>query len=154
METLKAYLSGPILGKTWTEASIWRLQAEEELKPYYECLNPVGDEMPWPGVITNDLIPAQHSVWTLRRDLDWVERADVVLVNTDRWTSVGTIIEMGWAFALKIPIVVAGPQPDHHWLRQMVLVRFDELRCALRSLTEPVTVGYLTHARKNRYFLK
>lgn len=114
------YLSGPMAGLTQDQAQNWRSQVKHRLEPYIECLDPMrgivipkGKTLkPHYGQSTAKLDKrVDGSKYALTRDFLDTKRSDLILVNlleADK-ISIGTVMEIAWAYALQIPIVVALP---------------------------------------------
>jgi len=123
------YLSGPISGLSYAGATSWRKYATEQLKPIVglsplrdcdglteeQCLSHLG--------YPDKVLSTPKAIVT--RDRFDCTRADVVLVNLKGATrvSIGTIIEIGWADAARIPIVLVMDDCDlvheHAMVREM-----------------------------------
>lgn len=99
------YLAGPVTNTAWTKARDWRKLVTEELNDAgIEVLDPTRH-----GLLTIDALITEFCY-------NDVKRCDVILVNfldTDR-ISVGTLLEVGWAYALGKPIVLMSNQ-DYEW---------------------------------------
>ena len=138
------YLSGPITGCTYKGCTDWREYAAHVLaaagiqaispmraKDYLERLdNPIisghGREYAHMGVFSTP-----QAVVT--RDRFDTQRADIVLMNllgADR-ISIGTMVELGWADAARVPVVgIIEPQNnihDHMFVNQLIGFRVPTL---------------------------
>jgi len=114
------YLAGPITGLTWEQATQWRKDMINRFTDAsissggrnYICLSPLrGKEYLESESDIKDEY-AQHKMSTqkviTRRDLNDVKRSDLIIVNllkTGR-ISIGTILEIGAAAILNIPIIL------------------------------------------------
>lgn len=119
---MKVYLAGPITGLSYDGACTWRdtvaaACSEEGVKAYSpmrakEALEDVSDLSAWDYPDDGPL----SSRAMVKRDLSDVRRADVLLVNLIGATrvSVGTMVEIGYAHALNIPIIVAMEEGNIH----------------------------------------
>jgi nucleoside 2-deoxyribosyltransferase len=120
MRTPLVYLAGPIAGCTYGEAVDWRLLAKCQLgERGVEALNPMRakDRLSDPGYvdrISSTFQSYQHmgpfftSRGIMTRDHTDVLRADALLVNllgTPK-PSLGTVMELAWAYAYRKPAVV------------------------------------------------
>jgi nucleoside 2-deoxyribosyltransferase len=119
------YLAGPISGLTFDGASEWRDRARDELRTYgIEALSPLRSKEYLRAL--GELSPkcgreGKAGVLSLprgimRRDSFDVHRVSVVLVNligADR-VSIGTAMEMAWAWRAHIPVVVAMEDTNVH----------------------------------------
>lgn len=130
------YLAGPISGLTYEEASGWRNEITAELAKFdIKCLAPLRAAVHLrtrQGLLTDcEILPdcegAVKSMSTPRgvvaRDKFDATRCDVLLVNLlgAKKISIGTCIEIGWANALNIPIIVVmepGNIHNHAFIRE------------------------------------
>lgn len=103
------YLSGPILGVPPHEARWgWRAQASARFGYGIKVLSPMR---------TEDEFSDDHSA-LMRKDYFDIDRCDVMLVNVVGATrvSIGTVAEIGYAYAKGKPIVlVIDPADTIHW---------------------------------------
>lgn len=123
------YLAGGIAGLTGEEARKWRSHAERELNHYkIDVRDPMREKgkLDWDKPISGDfhayvdkgLFYTSKAIMT--RDFNDVKQADVLLVNLLGCTrpSLGTIMELAWAFAFQKPAVVciekSGNPHDNH----------------------------------------
>ena len=123
----KLYLAGPIAGLTLDQANSWRAQCVE-LMPWAHHLTPLRgkDCLKDAGPISN--VPYDHSVLTTskgvtRRDHWDCTRADAVLVNLSgaKKVSIGTVMEIAFAYDHRVPTVVVmeeGNVHEHIMLRE------------------------------------
>ena len=124
----KVYLAGPITGLTYAGCTDWREHARNRLnevgingvspmraKHYLEELSSIsgtGEEY------SQHVLSSQKSVLT--RDRYDTRTANVVLMNLldSKRVSIGTMIEMGWADAYRVPIVLViedgGVEENYH----------------------------------------
>jgi nucleoside 2-deoxyribosyltransferase len=115
------YLAGPITGLTYEDATLWRELLSEALNSYkIECLSPLRgkDYLLGAGVLTNgtyDGILTTGKAIT-RRDYFDCTRASCVLVNLLGTTkiSIGTVMEIAWAYEKGIPTVVIMEKNNIH----------------------------------------
>jgi nucleoside 2-deoxyribosyltransferase len=116
------YLAGPITGLTYEGATDWRNQVSERLNSYkIECLSPMrGKEyLQGKGALTSGtydgLLTTAKGI--MRRDHFDCTRATALLVNLlgTKKVSIGTVMEIAWAYDKRIP-VIAVMEPDnlHH----------------------------------------
>lgn len=113
------YLSGPMGGCTFEEMTVWREYVETRLhSPRVECTLPTRS-------FTPTHTPKETDRWVNRRDFFDCTRASVVLVNLlgMKTISIGTIMEIAWAYQKQIPVVVVcemdGPQ-NHPMLKDSI----------------------------------
>jgi nucleoside 2-deoxyribosyltransferase len=147
MKSFQVYLAGPITGLTYDGAEDWRAYAKAELAKYdIRGLSPLrakdylrqvngpisgtGEEYAHLGVLS---LP--RGVMT--RDRYDATRCDVLLVNllgAER-VSIGTVMEIAWADAKRIPIVVAmeakGNPHEHMMVAEAIGFRVTALEEAL-----------------------
>lgn len=116
------YLAGPITGLNFDEAVDWRTHAQRVLaangirgvspmraKEYLRTAGPLAAEGYYDRPLSNP-----KGITT--RDRFDCTRADLVLVNfvgAER-VSIGTVMELGWADANRVPIVVAMEEGNVH----------------------------------------
>jgi nucleoside 2-deoxyribosyltransferase len=142
------YLSGQISGLTYGDAQSWR-----DFAIRYLADRGIKGVSPLRGEKAHDASHAQISahgrdyakspLLTAKaitdRDRFDATRCDVMLVNLLDMTriSIGTMIEIGWADAHRIPIVLAAPEPgvahlhDHLMVNEIASVRAHTLEDAL-----------------------
>lgn len=146
------YLAGAIAGMTYDGAVDWRFQAWEQLKERgIETLNPMraksalGDQNG--GRISTDFRDYQRngafftSRGIMTRDFNDVRRCDALLVNLLglEKPSLGTVMELGWAYALQKPAVVAiegigNPHDNHPMIYEAIPFRVQTLEEAIDSI--------------------
>ena len=126
MSLPKAYLAGPISGRTYAGATDWREEMRWRLAPEIVGVSPMRGKdylasmdggiggSPDEAYMRN-AISSQRGI--IGRDRNDVRTADAVLMNllgADR-VSIGTMIEAGWADAWRIPVVlVIEPEGNIH----------------------------------------
>lgn len=105
------YLCGPIKGLTYEEATLWRQQVALKMNKNMITLDPLRDSV----ILKNEPILSDeyknhpfHSadMITTRDRIDCL-RADIVIANflNAKTVSIGSMIEVGWADAKRIPII-------------------------------------------------
>lgn len=125
----RVYCAGPVSGLSYKEAITWRRKVARRLKRHdIDALLPLTREKALrkekridprgypdvPGCRPNDVF---------RTDVDMLERADWVLVNLlgAKTVSIGTVWEIGWAYAHGVSVVLAmedGNPHDHLFITQ------------------------------------
>jgi len=117
----KIYLAGPVTGISYQEAYAWRHLVSVKIEIYnqrkstihhLETINPIFGQESLVGennikaFYDNDPLATQQAL--LQRSYFNVSRADVVLANVvnAKRLSVGTIMEIGWAYALRKPVIL------------------------------------------------
>lgn len=112
----KVYLSGPIAGLTFDEGECWRATVTKHLAQFgIDGLSPLrGKEfLRGKGPVGVGVQPYAQPMATddgiTTRDRFDTTRCDMMLVNLlgAAKVSIGTMIELGWADAARVPIVLA-----------------------------------------------
>jgi nucleoside 2-deoxyribosyltransferase len=137
------YLSGPIAGLTYTEGADWREYATRCFPPHIQGVSPLRGHRMLEGLgpIKNLMIdhPFRKDTAINRRDKFDTLRATVVLVNLLGTTkvSIGTVMEVAWAFDHGIPVILAiepeGNPHDHPMVRDCTSVRVASLDEAIEA---------------------
>lgn len=151
----KVYLAGPIAGLTYDGAEDWRSYARTKLaEAGIEGFSPLRAQeyLRRVGTLSNhghdrdDMSCMSTSRGITTRDRFDATTCDAMLVNLLDATkvSIGTMIELGWADAHRIPTVVAIPEgvhPHHHMMVEELTgfsVRsLDEAIHVLKSILRP-----------------
>jgi nucleoside 2-deoxyribosyltransferase len=133
----KVYLAGPITGLSYEGCTSWRDWAFKEL---YNAGHDGLDPMRAKGYLAReDCIGSDYdtvlscSRGIMTRDHWDCTRCDVLLVNLIGATnvSIGTVMEIAWAFECRIPIVLCiekeGNVHDHAMIREAVGFRVETL---------------------------
>ena len=135
------YLAGPITGFTFTEAQDWRTEAAKALdSDKIETLTPMRgkDFLVKEGVLHSgsygDTIASSKGI--TRRDMNDTTRSSVVLVNLLGATkvSIGTVMEIAWAYNHQIPCIVAMEKDNvhrHAMIEEATMYRTDTLKEAI-----------------------
>lgn len=112
----KIYLAGPITGKSWGESENWRDRFKQALKdtaPHIHGYSPLREksEILKKEAFINDsyentLFSSQRAI--MSRDFFDVQTSDAVVANLRDATtvSIGTVMEMAWAYQRRIPLIV------------------------------------------------
>lgn len=118
----KVYLAGPISGKSWGESENWRDRFKQALKdtaPHIHGYSPlrekseilqkeqfIGDHY------ENTLFSTQRAI--MSRDYFDVQTSHAVVANLTGATtvSIGTVMEMAWAYERRIPLIVISEFKD------------------------------------------
>lgn len=119
---MKIYLAGPITGCTFDECTDWRQDFIKRFKTHgVECLSPMrGKEyLKQIGEICGsypDFGPLASSRGIMTRDHWDCTRCDLVLFNLigAKTVSIGTVMELAWAWDHRIPTVVAMEDGNCH----------------------------------------
>lgn len=144
------YLAGGIAGLAGAEAVHWRYQAWLELKERgVETLDPMRAKTVLRGAaqISRNFHDHEHhgafftSQGIMARDFSDVKRCDALLVNLLGLTkpSLGTIMELAWAYALQKPAVVAiepegNPHDGHPMIHAAIPFRVASLQEAIDAV--------------------
>lgn len=149
MSSKALFLAGPLTGISYGDALDWRTYVESRLPPdvvAYSALR--GKEYVAKEAVLKDAYP-DHLLstpqGTITRDRFDVSRCDALFVNflkADR-VSIGTIMEMAWADAWRIPIILAmenGNIHDHAFVRQVAAFITDDLDEAIRTAVNVVAM--------------
>ncbi len=144
------YLAGGIAGLRGAEATDWRLDAAAALDIRdIECLDPMRAKAALSGQarISTDFNDYKDcgafftSKGIMTRDFNDVKRCDALLVNLlgAEKPSLGTIMELAWAFALQKPAVIAieasgNPHDNHPMIFEAMPFRVTTLDEAIDSV--------------------
>lgn len=146
------YLAGAIAGMKYGHATDWRHQTEYDLRVRgVETLNPMraksalGDQND--GRISTNFNDYARcgafftSKGIMTRDFGDVKRCDALLVNLLglEKPSLGTVMELGWAFALQKPAIVAiersgNPHDNHPMIHEAMPFRVETLEDAIDAV--------------------
>ena len=111
----KVYLAGPITGKSWEQSESWRdrfKQALADTAPHIHGYSPLREK----GFLINEkeisdsydgtLFSTQRAI--MSRDFFDVKTSDALVANLTGATiiSVGTVMEIAWAYQLRIPCII------------------------------------------------
>lgn len=128
------YLAGPITGLTFGECTDWRQYAVAELAKEgitglspmrgKEYLEAISKDIP----LTADgdkykiISPLSTNRGIIARDRWDATRCDILLVNMldAKMVSIGTVMEIAWADAVRTPIVLVSDEDDIHWKHGMI----------------------------------
>lgn len=138
----RVYLAGPISGLTYDDGNKWRLEAKAELEKYgIQAFSPMRakEYLRAEGVLTGSynhgLFSSSRNIMT--RDYSDCTNADVILCNLFGFSkpSLGTVMEIAWAFDHRIPLVVImekeGNVHEHPMIAEATGFRVDNLPDAL-----------------------
>ncbi len=141
------YLSGPISGLTYDDADNWRNLAKLTLErnSRIECLDPLrckeflrleGEISPndnYGNYIASDEFIGTRDHWD-------TTRCDLMLVNLlgAKTVSIGTVLEIGMAYATGVKIFVVmgrtGNVHEHCMIRNYTTMRFSEMESACAAI--------------------
>lgn len=136
--TFKVYLAGPIAGLTYDEGQDWREYAQAALASHFiNGYSPLRqkDFLRAAGVIgkTQFANPMATDRGIMTRDHNDCKTADAILVNLlgAKSVSAGTVMEMAWAYAYGVPLIVAmeetGNLHEHPMIRESIDFRVTTL---------------------------
>jgi nucleoside 2-deoxyribosyltransferase len=144
------YLAGAIAGISGQDATDWRLDAAFALNTRgVEALNPLRakDTLAQAKTIATDFHAYEHrgvfytSRGIMTRDFNDVKRCDAILVNLLGLAkpSLGTIMELAWAYAFQKPAVVAieaegNPHDNHPMIHEAMPFRVTTLDEAIDAV--------------------
>ena len=120
MHTYKTYLAGPITGLSFNGANDWREEVISSLPPHIIALSPLrGKEYLAQETSLKDSYD-MHVLSTAKaivtRDRFDATRCDVLFVNLlgAKIVSIGTVMEIAWADAHRIPIILIMEKGNIH----------------------------------------
>jgi len=143
------FLAGPLTGVPYKDALKWRSYVESKLPEGIAALSGLRGK----AYLSNEQVlkdaypehPLSAAQGTITRDRYDVAHCDALFVNfldTDK-VSIGTIMEMAWADARRIPIVLAmetGNIHDHAFVRQVAGFITRDLDDAIKTIVDVVTI--------------
>ncbi len=144
---MKVYLSGPISGLSYEEATKWRLFVTDVLNAFdIKTLDPMrGKEVLAGCALLNAETVIDHGIAPFdifQRDYCDVYECDVMLVNlTQRIDSIGTIMEIGWAEAMNKTIVLVTTEALFEKLHPFIVLSCDKIVYDMRD-----AVKYIVNA--------
>ena len=140
MESVKIYLSGGMGNLSFEEQSKWRKQVTNAIKENYDCakkpvfFNPVNYYN-----FTDVRYKTQREV--MQFDLNALRNSDLIIVNFNDPSSLGTCAELAIAYDMKIPIV--GINKDGSELHPWLECFCDRMCDSIREAVEHVVAFYL-----------
>jgi nucleoside 2-deoxyribosyltransferase len=143
------FLAGPLTGISYGDALDWRTYVESKLPSDVIAFSALrGKEHVAKEAVLKDSYPGHllsTPQGTITRDRYDVSRCDALFVNflkAER-VSIGTIMEMAWADARRIPIILAmeeGNVHDHAFVRQVAAFIAVDLDEAIRTAVDVITM--------------
>lgn len=133
----RIYLAGPIDGLTYADAVDWRDYVRDSMPANIIAYSPMRGKA---GIVDspddtigkwyNSILSQPGSI--MARDSNDVRKADLVAVNLlgAKKASIGTCMELAWAWDRQIPVVCAmelGNLHEHPMLNGAISVRVDDL---------------------------
>jgi len=113
-------MSGPMAGLTYEEGTEWREYVKDKLDGVANCLSPYRGKDYFRGqTIKNQeytQVLSTPKAIKIRDQWDTMN-ADVVLLNLSNYQlfSIGSIIEVGWADAARVPVVAVIPSESEYF---------------------------------------
>jgi nucleoside 2-deoxyribosyltransferase len=146
----KVYLAGPIAGSTFAEAQEWRNEFSRRVDPRIAAYSPLRgkDYLANLGPLEGSYseFPMSTDKGLTSRDRYDCTGADLVvfyLLGAQR-ISIGTMVEMGWCDAARVPSVLViekeGNPHDYPMVREIAQFRVDNLDDALK-ITEIILLN-------------
>ena len=146
----KVYLAGGIAGLSGSDATNWRIEVSETLRKIgLHVRNPMRGK---PDLSLQKMISSNYNDYgdrgvfytsraIMTRDFNDVKQSDALLVNLLGATkpSLGTIMELAWAFALQKPAVVVieptgNPHDNHPMIHEAMGFRVATMEEGLRAI--------------------
>jgi nucleoside 2-deoxyribosyltransferase len=149
MQKKTLFLAGPLTGVSYSDALDWRKYVESKLPADVIAFSAlrgkghVAKERVLKDAYPEHLLSTPQG--TITRDRYDVSRCDALFVNflnADK-VSIGTIMEMAWADARRIPIILAmeaGNIHDHAFVRQVAAFITEDLDEATHTAVDVVTM--------------
>lgn len=140
METCRIYLSGAMGSLSFEEQSKWRQQVINAIKYNYECekkpifFNPV-------DYYNFEEVRYKTQREVMNFDLNGLRNSDLVIVNFNDPSSLGTCAELAIAYDMKIPIV--GINKDSKELHPWLECFCDRMCESIKEAVEYVVEFYL-----------
>lgn len=138
----KIYLAGPISGLTYDGAQDWRVAFQKDIDSRIACYSPLrGKEF----LKMRGPLEGSYQEWPLSTDQGITARdrndcttADLVIFNllgAKKRVSIGTMIELGWADANRVPAILImekeGNVHEHPMVRMTTQFRVDNIPDAI-----------------------
>ena len=137
MSKPKIYLAGAISGLTYDDAEAWRHGVASALSPDIECFSPLRNKqyLRSEGVLEQSY---PHSAFSSDRGINTRDHwdcmtSDLIFVNLlgASRVSIGTVMEIAWAYAYRKPCVVvmepSGNVHEHPMIREAIGFRVQTL---------------------------
>jgi len=148
----KVYLAGTISGLTFDGAQGWREEFRTKIHPDIECYSPLRgkDYLTIRGPLEGsyDEYPLSTDRGITHRDRFDCTGSELVVCNLLGATrvSIGTMIELGWADANRVPVVLVMERSanihDYPMVREIASFRVDNLQDAMK-ITEIVLLPHV-----------
>lgn len=140
METCRIYLSGGMKGTSWEEQTKWRRQFADAIKWNYEFDKNASVFDPTQYYNYEETLQKSEKE-IMEFELNALRNSDLVVVNFNEPSSIGTSMELMLAYELRIPIVALNKDKKeiHPWLLETCSRVCDNMR----ELVEYVVDFYL-----------
>jgi hypothetical protein len=149
MPSKALFLAGPLTGVSYCDALDWRTYVESKLPSDIIAFSALrGKTHVTNEAVLKDAYP-EHLLstpqGTITRDRYDVFRCDALFVNflKSKKVSIGTIMEMAWADARRIPIILVmekGNIHDHAFVRQVAGYTTSNLDEAIETAVDVITM--------------
>lgn len=130
METVKIYLSGGMSNVSWEEQTKWRKQIQDAIKfgDYDYSKKPIYFDPPQYYNYEEILHKSEKEI--MEFELNALRKSDLVIVNFNKPSSIGTAMELMLAKELRIPIVGLNKDKKdvHPWLLECCMRVCDDMR--------------------------
>lgn len=140
------YLAGNITGESYEEATLWRRQVTELIGDRAVVLDPMRGKENLSSLTV--IGPSDGDTEAIfHRDLEDVKSSDILLAYLSG-PSIGTLFELGYAYALGKHVIVCLEGPMRRYSQHPFLKHYHphtSLGSALKTLE--VTLGYLKEPR-------
>lgn len=146
-DAMKVYLTGPVSGAQSDAMAAWRGKVKEILPETVQIVDPTASPVDQslayqrPENDTDRLARLMHGRLVIDRNKHLIQSSDVILANflgTHR-ASIGSIGELFWAHAFRVPIVIireaAGNVHDHAMLNAIASVVTHSIDDACAAVT-------------------
>lgn len=140
-----AYLAGPITGLSFDDCVDWREKMISLLPKEIVGMSPLRGKKYLQGKNSIDSsyeeIPLSSQKGITTRDYNDCKRADIIIVNLHgaKKVSIGTVMEIAWAKAFQIPVILIidkeGNVHDHPMIRESIGFRVETLEEAAHLAT-------------------
>lgn len=140
METVKIYLSGAMSNASFEEQSRWRKQIQDAIKFNYDCekksdfFNPV-------QYFNFEEKRYESELEVMNFDLNALRKSNLIVVNFNNPSSIGTAMEMMLGYEMRIPIL--GLNKDNQALHPWLECCCDRIFNNMKDLVEYVVEFYL-----------
>lgn len=151
MRRFKVYLAGPITGLVFDVAQDWRDYVRETLEPVgIDAYSPLRQKhfLRSAGVLDGSYEnPLATDRGIMTRDFNDCKTADVIFANLldAKVVSTGTVMEIGWAHSLQIPLIAVmeehGNPHEHPMVREAIRYRVTTLEHAM-AITQAILLPH------------